>query len=264
MIRATPADIERATIARAKALDASAIATTPETHTSAALMHDEAARYAEKIVAESNGYDRIQWQSVVAAHHAAAVVHRARCLGSPTPFAMYCALWHHAAAEGIYVGYQGIDTNVLGFFDPRETVRNGLGWPQICITRPYYYPSIDQPSDQKHPDDAAKPIDVLDELFTLAHEYGHYISFKAGNRTTEYVEAVTHIGNCVDSGNTPTISAHAIALVREEETRAWQFGRDTLQTLGCDVLAPFDERAKRSLERYEEIFRGDIQGKHVE
>ena len=88
------------------------------------------------------------------------------------------------------------------------------------------------------------PGNELDELLTLAHEFGHYRSFAAGQRTKKY-EAVLDPRDAW-----PTRSTEERQLILDEEARAWIYARSELDALGFMDWAAFDKREVESLHQY--------------
>lgn len=66
-----------------------------------------------------------------------------------------------------------------------------------------------------------------EDTITLAHEYGHHLSFMNGTRAAAYEEAVKlfpmRVGELTDAQR---------RLILEEEERAWALGREALKAIG--------------------------------
>jgi hypothetical protein len=105
------------------------------------------------------------------------------------------------------------------------------------------------------------PIDVLSELFSVAHEAGHWRSWSNGWQpayawTRDYLFA-RHNAEKVQGGK---LTEPEGRLVFDEEERAWRFGREMLVDVGFSNLDDFDARAARSLGVYREVLRLHAEG----
>jgi hypothetical protein len=96
--------------------------------------------------------------------------------------------------------------------------------PEIQITRAFYRTPQDEPTELLS---NGQPANVEDELLTLAHEYGHYLSWKgetARKTWEQYHAAAFHREGVVkESGWDAVQRALSVAekqLVSDEETRA--------------------------------------------
>ncbi len=134
-----------------------------------------------------------------------------------------------------------IESNYLGeagFFDPDPGGRNvsdfarehGLQHrPGITLYRTH----------------CKTPGPVLDELLTLAHEYGHYCSWRAKERSAEYETAI----EC-DPCNWSQLSEASKQLIHGEEKRAWAYANETLRTLEFSDWPSFEKRESESMKIY--------------
>ena len=99
------------------------------------------------------------------------------------------------------------------------------------------------PSDHHASDLVTKP---LEELLTLAHEDGHYLSSKKGNRTPEYLEAV----NALRSENGGVLRSEQRSRIVAEEERAWSNAKAVLKRLGFAQWRRYNARRKQSIAMY--------------
>jgi hypothetical protein len=83
-----------------------------------------------------------------------------------------------------------------------------------------------------------------EELYTLAHEYGHYLSYKRGKRSPCYESSLLKF----NGGQTLTRKERAAIL--EEESRAWSYGVSTLKCLGFRKSKLGRRMKKRALAIY--------------
>jgi hypothetical protein len=90
----------------------------------------------------------------------------------------------------------------------------------------------------------------LEDVCTLAHEHGHYLSDEARQRNAAYVAAVK-----VPLDHWPGLPEATKLLIFEEEQRAWNYGRLTLTDLGFEDWGAFDERERADLATYERLLQ---------
>lgn len=154
-----------------------------------------------------------------------------------SPADCFAALWEQAQrdlaakAPGDAVTYHsgwGFET---GWYDPA----NGL--PRIWLWRIGAVP--DPPG---RPDLATQP---LEDACTLAHQYGHFLSERAGNRTATYLAALDAFHEARRE-----LSQEEQAEILAEEVRAWELGRQALAALGCNDWDGFEEWRWRGLSAY--------------
>jgi hypothetical protein len=107
---------------------------------------------------------------------------------------------------------------------------NGL--PRIWLLRER------EPADVFRPDLNTNP---LQDAFTLAHEYGHFLSDKDGSRTLSLFEKLR--------AKQPLKHAEKNVIV-DEERRAWANGRKILEGLGYLELDAYDEFARDCVDGY--------------
>lgn len=182
-------------------------------------------------------------------------------------YEVYEALWRRAEKEGVWVHYDGWDGHgMAGYFAPRDD--EDLS-PMIAITRPYYI-EIDEPSPHSNaPPPFAQP-DIEEELITLAHEYGHFCSFRGRTPRPEWdaYNAITRRRSLLEQ-NLREEAADGLsdrdandwyraalgerlgeatcAAIMREEALAWQVGREVLAELGVVDFTVYDERRRRGL-----------------
>ncbi len=162
------------------------------------------------------------------------------------PFPMYVSLWKMAQEKGIVVEYGDMPNGGAGGF--RE---DRLGWPVISLVRAHTGLDQNEPTRTHDPD--APPDeqpDILEELITLAHEYGHWCSWREGNRTPGFRGAVDRF-NYDDPG--PLTEADR-DLIRAEEDHADRLGAAVLRELGFDAWDAWDRRVARARDLYAERF----------
>jgi hypothetical protein len=151
--------------------------------------------------------------------------------------AVYDALQATAKRDGVHVSrihrrlfpYRG----QLGWFTPRFAP---LGIAKIHIvchhtTMPHYFD------------------DMVEEVITLAHELGHFRSFRAGVRTAEYEAALDRF----DDRTHPRLTEEECRLIVKEERHAWRFAREELEAIGgFGAWAAFDAREAAGDRAYDE------------
>jgi hypothetical protein len=128
---------------------------------------------------------------------------------------LHSELWARIEAEGII-----LRAHIrLGSLDPEtqgEFFINLLDEPQIHVYRDHRADTVD---------------DYEQELITLAHEYGHAISYRKGQRPRERMPEPAPERTPVDK--------HAI---QGEEARAWTYGREVLVAIGVTDFEAFEKR----------------------
>jgi hypothetical protein len=149
---------------------------------------------------------------------------------------IFVALWKLAEDAGIFVHYSGTLGALrgeTGFFEPRTKATGG---PWIGIIRPGF---------ENGPTPLPESAELLAFLVTLAHEWGHAISWKAGHRTREYIAANRRFGRG------EPLADEQRRLVLEEERRAWRSARTELLSLRFDRGDAFDKHEREAVEFYE-------------
>jgi hypothetical protein len=153
-------------------------------------------------------------------------------------------LWEQVSQE-CYVSYHGrLESNEIeDAWYSKDPWGNGSG-PQIWI---FWERAPDRkcaPVPQSQPDLVGN---VLGDCCLLAHEYGHRLSDKAGNRNAAYLAALEQF----DQGRgAPQMTPEEKAIIYGEEERAWALGRAVLVDLGFEDLGAFDTRRDEGLAEY--------------
>ena len=181
-----------------------------------------------------------------------------------TDFEIYVALWRQAEELGARVRYDGLMESA-GTFAP-DPYGRGEDDPLIAIRRTHYK-EIDVPSRERNDGGRHLPSpDIVGETITLAHECGHFLSWKERtprNVWAEYTvalgirheawEAVANTGTTAEFNDAIRAAAQAalntehLALIIAEEERAWVIGRVLLERLGFIHFGLFDERARHGV-----------------
>jgi hypothetical protein len=91
----------------------------------------------------------------------------------------------------------------------------------------------------------ANQVNEPEDTFTLAHEYGHERSYRNGERTAEYEQAIK-----VPWKEWPQLPTETRALILEEEQRAWMYARQVLGELGFSEWEAFERHRDKSLATY--------------
>lgn len=114
----------------------------------------------------------------------------------------------------------------------RANIRLGSEDPQ---TTGYFVPDFNhtgEPKIQLYRNERADKVDDYEqELVTLAHEYGHAISYRRGERPREEMPQPS-----------PDLPTEEKRMIQDEEARAWRYGREVLLDLGFSHFSVFDER----------------------
>jgi len=158
-------------------------------------------------------------------------------------FDVYVALWRRIQADVGRLSYSGINADEGGHFQ-----HDGCGAhkkPEIVISRPFYASPADEPSEFRS---TGERVDIKSELFTLAHEYGHYLSWRVETpreQWAQYHAAAFHRDGVVNQNDwdaVPTALSDAEKqLISDEETLAWKLGR---QFIPSELLPEYDEKAR--------------------
>lgn len=195
-------------------------------------------------------------------------------------FEMYVALWERAQAEGACVHYfdhpradppniRGDRSGASGWFHANADIEDGQ--PVIQIYRLECDDDAFTPSRTRGPNGAdLPPPDLEHELITLAHEYGHLISFltqtpraewkrysaaasKRGQIMKATCEEMPHALSSAERNERLRSSLHS-GLDNEERDRivkeealAWKIGRQVLQEFGMADLSAYDRRTVEGL-----------------
>jgi hypothetical protein len=160
-------------------------------------------------------------------------------------------LWKLASSLSVRVFYAApvgsAEVGALGLYAPPGTAHKYQTRAEI----PLFRPTASLPYPRGEPD-LSDPNQALQDGCTLAHEYGHRLSDLQGNRTPEYVAAVS-----TPHHQWPSLTDPQKRLILDEESRAWSLGREALKQLGCDDWVVFEERERKGLDKYRELL--DIQ-----
>lgn len=101
---------------------------------------------------------------------------------------------------------------------------------------------------------STSPEDAMEELLTIAHEFGHAQSFMRGLRGESYLGAADK----VTAGEFAALSERERCLVLSEERRAWRFGRENLARVGFDDWSEYWQRRARALREYLRRFEAGV------
>jgi hypothetical protein len=163
---------------------------------------------------------------------------------------VYVRLWGRCEGRDLFVRYVGpedVRDGEAGYFHPRDDPRFS-GSPEIAIMRRDF--DHDKPSAPTSRRRDASSVDrggLFEELCTLAHEFGHSRSWRDGQRTEVYAEAV------IAFDKSATLSDVQRKAIMDEEERAWNFGRLELDFLGFSEWAGFRANQDRALRIYGEM-----------
>jgi hypothetical protein len=128
---------------------------------------------------------------------------------------LHSTMWTRVEADGIV-----LRAHIrLGSLDPEtqgEFFINMLGEPQIHVYRNNRADTVD---------------DYEQELITLAHEYGHAISHRKGQRPREQMPEAS-----------PELTPAERQAIQNEEARAWTYGREVLAAVGLTDFEAFEKR----------------------
>ena len=150
------------------------------------------------------------------------------------------ALWTRAREAGIHVTYHAhlsaSDARLGGYFYVHE------GRVLTSMKIALFHPER-APIPQTEP--CVEGDRVLADICTLAHEFGHYLSW-AEKRADwpEYHAATLLRDQTSDAGGDPAaaLTLPQKELILEEEARAWRLGRTVLVELGFDDFGDYDGR----------------------
>jgi hypothetical protein len=116
-------------------------------------------------------------------------------------------------------------------------------------------------------DDESIPGPAMRELVALAHEFGHALSHMRGEQTPDYKAAVMKYDAKLTAESETQLEADAAALasqpmteaeqdlVRDEEDRAWEYGREELERRGLTDFGKFDEWRAEAMAIYARNFK---------
>jgi hypothetical protein len=179
-------------------------------------------------------------------------------------FEIYKKVWCRAQADKtvwVHYGYW-LEEGLAGYFDPREN-RDRPMKPEIAIWRPYPKEPMEEPTRESNaPPDKPQP-DLVAELHTLAHEYGHSQSWAGRTPPDEYKlyyaiakrrdEVVAEEKTKLPKGLSlleinerlrravyARLDDDAHRRVIDEEALAWNIGREVLAEFEYPGLATYD------------------------
>jgi len=165
-------------------------------------------------------------------------------------FPSYVALWRRLPIEDLWVHYGPDLYGEVGAF--QHDGQGGFKRPEIVIVRPHYIDE-DEPSLERSD---GKPVNLQAEMFTFAHEYGHYLSFIGGTTEEiwqEYHRAAVHrdeLLNDMPAGDriietlAGGLSDREKDVIVAEERRAWELGR---QFVPEALLDQYDDAARHGV-----------------
>ena len=145
-----------------------------------------------------------------------------------------------------YIEPEEVRAGEAGYFHPHDDER---GEPEIAIAR-FGCGNHDRSAPTKERQNGTRLThnDLLAELYNLAHQFGHYRSWRQGERTKEYEEAVVAFSKGLP------LSEEQQKLILAEEERAWEFARLELGSLGFSEWARFDAAKMCGLDAYQQTF----------
>jgi hypothetical protein len=164
-------------------------------------------------------------------------------------FNTYEALWRRIQADVGRLSYSGMNADEGGHFQ-----HDGCGIyrkPEIVISRPWYKPPADEPSEFLGD---GRKVDIKPEFFTLAHEYGHYLSWRG--ETPPETWARYHAAACHRDGVVRlsgwdavpnALSEEEKQVISDEESLAWKLGRAFIPE---QLLPEYDEKARRGVHNH--------------
>jgi hypothetical protein len=105
-------------------------------------------------------------------------------------------------------------------------------------------PSLRVPTQHKFEELIETWDGKVETLFTFAHEFGHYLSYRRKERSCDYESALAKWNNKI-----PTSKREQGLIIREEEI-AWSYGISTLRGLGFKKTKVARSIKKRALQTY--------------
>lgn len=179
-------------------------------------------------------------------------------------FGIYERVWRETEEAGAYVVYRGMGNTggEAGWFDPRFDEETGEPSPEVAVFRPFAGPNS-SPSPDRIPGAPLPPPDLEAELHTLAHEAGHFESFRTrgDDWRAYYAAAIARDQVIARVEPEPSVDfalraraavraqlteAHRMLIVGEEQT-AWDFGRELLRAAGLKDFSRYEESARRGV-----------------
>lgn len=125
---------------------------------------------------------------------------------------IYQGLWRDAQAKGVEVLYHKSMNAEAGHFVPN-------GKPHIRIHR-VNYTEGEEPSEFRNNNQKLTDDELQSELLTLAHEFGHWLSWTNGN----WPETLSETSDAFrqTSNGTTQIGRDEAEEIYQEEVRAWE------------------------------------------
>lgn len=194
-------------------------------------------------------------------------------------FPAYEKLWKRAQDLGAVVTYltwiapgepslTADHTGATGWFRANVDVEGAQPFIDIYRLHPDDEPF--SPSRARGPEGASlPPPDLEEELITLAHEYGHLVSFRSATPRPEWhrydesakrrgaiLERVADESDEIDGVELSELMREALraeltedekARIVHEESLAWDIGREALVDLGITDLSKFEARRRLGL-----------------
>jgi hypothetical protein len=163
-------------------------------------------------------------------------------------WSIYLRIWRQANADGVHVSYTGLAGLEGGKF---YLVPGNKKPARIEVCRPFYetFATPSQGRNAGAPADMPAP-DLTIELFVLAHEIGHFESWR-GDSARFDLDAASHqrlLAWLADPA-APVLPADG-PIILAEENRAWDSARVTLEREGFTDLHALDEHRAKCLRTY--------------
>jgi hypothetical protein len=167
-------------------------------------------------------------------------------------WSIYVRLWRQANADDVHVSYTGL----AGLEGGKFYLMPGNKKPaRIEVCRPFYetFATPSQGRNAGAPADMPAP-DLTIELFVLAHEIGHFESWREDSarfdlHAASYERLTAHVADA------STILLPEDARILDEENRAWDTARATLQREAFADLDALDVHRAKSLQTYVDALR---------
>lgn len=177
-------------------------------------------------------------------------------------FKLYVRAWRAVETAGAFVHYDGC-MEPAGYFHPHEGAE-GFSHPTIAIRRPYYAGNGRTPTHKRNAGAPPQlpPPDIGYELITLAHEYGHLMSWKGRTPRPAWdaynavaikrSEAEIGIADLASADSARIALRNALtdderALILAEEELAWRIGRELLQQVGFHTWDAYEAREREGM-----------------
>lgn len=183
-------------------------------------------------------------------------------------FDTYRVLWRRAQELGARVRYSGMLEDGEGWFHPnplRLPAGHPAAVPTIELGRRSYDGKGYEPTTLRR-GELPPPPDILQETVTLAHECGHFLSWKCRTPRAEWDAyfgaasrrdsawagissegSVTEYNERLRTAARTALTAEDMQQILLEEQRAWRFGRELLIGIGFDRLDYYAKREDEGL-----------------